>query len=67
MRATKAENDGFWKCIVLRMKKLALTLLALSFLAPLVPAASAENNPYIVRVSHPRHCWWDGHHHRHCR
>jgi hypothetical protein len=47
------------------MKKLGLGFLALMFLMPLVPAASAQ---VVVDVGHPhhRHCWWS-HHHRHCR
>jgi hypothetical protein len=48
------------------MKKLALGFLALMFLVPLVPAASAQ---VVVEVGHPhhhRHCWYS-HHHRHCR
>jgi multisubunit Na+/H+ antiporter MnhE subunit len=48
------------------MKKLALGILALTFLVPLVPAASAQ---VVVEVGHPhhhRHCWYS-HHHRHCR
>jgi hypothetical protein len=53
--------------IFLYMKKLALCILALSFLAPLVPAAGAQ---VVVRLGddhhHHRHCWYS-HHHRHCR
>ncbi len=49
------------------MKKLALGFLALMFLVPLVPAASAQ---VVVAVGndhhHHRHCWYS-HHHRHCR
>ncbi|WP_158787680.1 hypothetical protein [Granulicella sp. L46] len=48
------------------MKKLSLGFLALMFLAPLVPAASAQ---VVVAVGHPyhhhHHCWYS-HHHRHC-
>jgi hypothetical protein len=47
------------------MKKILLSLLALLFLAPLVPAASAQ---VVVAIGHPhhRHCYYR-HHHRHCR
>jgi hypothetical protein len=47
------------------MKKLALGLLALSFLVPLVPSADAQ---VVVSIGHHhrhRHCYWR-HHHRHC-
>jgi hypothetical protein len=42
------------------MKKLALGVLALSFLATLVPSASAQYDHH-----HHHHCWYS-HHHRHC-
>jgi hypothetical protein len=48
------------------MKKLALGILAVAFLAPLVPAAGAQ---VVVEVGHHpyhhEHCYWH-HHHRHC-
>jgi len=46
------------------IKKLALGLLALTFLLPLVPKADAQ---VVVEVGHHhhRHCWYR-HHHRHC-
>ncbi len=45
------------------IKKLALGILALTFLVPLVPAGAQV----VVAVGHPhhRHCYWR-HHHRHC-
>jgi hypothetical protein len=48
------------------MKKMMLSLIFLSFLAPLAATASAQ---VVVRVDnhhHHRHCWYS-HHHRHCR
>jgi len=45
------------------MKKIILSLFALLFLAPLVPAANAQ---VVIKVGHHRHCWYS-HHHRHCR
>ncbi len=47
------------------IKKFVLGFIALMFLVPLVPAASAQ---VVVAVGHPhhRHCWYS-HHHRHCR
>jgi hypothetical protein len=47
------------------MKKILLSLLALLFLAPLVPTASAQ---VVVAIGHRhhQHCYYR-HHHRHCR
>ena len=50
------------------MKKIALGILALTFLAPVVPAATAQ---VVVALGHPhrryhrRHCYYR-HHHRRC-
>jgi hypothetical protein len=46
------------------MKKIVLSLFALLFLAPLVPAASAQVNIHIGPHRH-RHCYYR-YHHRHC-
>jgi len=46
------------------MKKIILSLFALLFLAPLVPAANAQVK---IEIGHRhRHCWYS-HGHRHCR
>ncbi|HSY37840.1 MAG TPA: hypothetical protein VK814_18945 [Acidobacteriaceae bacterium] len=42
------------------IKKLSLGILALTFLATLVPSASAQYDHH-----HHHHCWYS-HHHRHC-
>jgi hypothetical protein len=47
------------------MKKIALTFLAVLFLAPLVPAATAQVVVEVGHHHHHRHCWYR-HHHRHC-
>jgi len=44
------------------MKKFALSLLALLFLAPLVPAASAQ---VVVAIGHPHRYYHNHHYYQH--
>ena len=61
---TRVTAAGPRRASYLIMTKYMLGLLALLFLAPLVPTANAQ---VVVKVGHaPRHCWYS-HHHRHCR